>query len=161
MQHSHLPGDIAIEPLAWHPHAIEILRQWFEAQWPDYYGAGGRGSALQDLQACARLGSLPIGMVALQAGRVCGVAALKAQSIASHAHLCPWAAAGLVDPGMRGRGIGAALLRAVEEQARELGFERIHCATSTAHGLLRRQGWMPLEVVVHDGERVAVYVKAL
>lgn len=153
--------NISIEPLASHPQAIPILCEWFDAQWSDYYGPGGKGSALQDLKACANQGCLPVGIVALQAGRVCGVAALKAQSIASHAHLCPWAAAGLVEPDMRGRGIGALLLRALEKQARELGFERIHCGTSTAHGLLQRRGWTLLDSVVHDGERLGVYVKAL
>jgi hypothetical protein len=82
-----MPQGVSIEPLTWHPHAIPTLCQWFETQWPAYYGAEGRGSALQDLQACAQLRGLPIGMVALQAGRVCGVAVLKAQSIDSHAHL--------------------------------------------------------------------------
>jgi GNAT superfamily N-acetyltransferase len=152
---------ISIEPLASHPAAIPILCQWFETQWPTYHGAGGKGSALQDLQAYAHLDSLPVGVVALQAERVCGVAALKAQSIESHSHLRPWAAAGLVHPGMRGRGIASLLLGALEAQARELGFDHVYCGTSSAHGLLQRRGWMLLDSVVHDGERLGVYVKAL
>ncbi|MGH8607612.1 MAG: GNAT family N-acetyltransferase [Gammaproteobacteria bacterium] len=52
--------------------------------------------------------------MALRHGRVCGIAALKAESIASHRHLSPWAAAGLVKPSERGRGIGAQLLAALE-----------------------------------------------
>jgi GNAT superfamily N-acetyltransferase len=131
---------ISIEPLASHPQTIPILCEWFEAQWPDHYGPGGKGSALQDLKACANQGSLPVGMVALQARRICGVAALRAQSIESHSHLLPWAAAGLVHPSMRGRGIGGLLLGALEDQARKLGFERIYCATRSAHRLLQRRG---------------------
>jgi GNAT superfamily N-acetyltransferase len=151
----------SIELLASIPQAIPVLREWFEAQWPAYYGPGGNGSALLDLRAYAHRGSLPVGVVALEAGRVCGVAALKAQSIESHPDLLPWAAAGLVHPAMRGQGIGGLLLGALEEQARRLGVERIHCATGTAHGLLQRQGWTLFESVVHDGERLGVYVKAL
>ena len=92
-------GHLSIEPLALYPQVIPILCEWFETQWSDYYGPGGKGSALQDLKACAHQGSLPVGMVALQARRVCGFAALKAKSIESHSHLLPWAAAGLVHPG--------------------------------------------------------------
>ena len=154
-------GHLSIEPLALHSHVIPILCEWFEAQWSDYYGPGGKGSALQDLKACANQGSLPVGMVALQAGRVCGFVALKAKSIESHSHLLPWAAAGLVHPSMRGRGIGGLLLGALEEQAREQGFECIHCATSSAHRLLQRRGWWLLDSVVHDGKRLGVYVRSL
>jgi GNAT superfamily N-acetyltransferase len=154
-------GRFSIEPLASHPQVIPVLCEWFDAQWSNYYGSGGKGSALQDLKACANQGSLPVGMVALQAGRVCGFAALKEQSIESHSHLLPWAAAGLVHPSMRGRGIGGLLLGTLEEQARELGFERIHCATSSAHRLLQRRGWWLLDSVVHDGERLGVYARSL
>lgn len=156
-----MPQGFSIEPLAQHQQAIAVLREWFEAEWPSYYGAGGRGSALSDLQACANEGSLPVGVVALRAGSVCGVAALKAESIASHLHLSPWAAAGLVHPSMRGQGIGSLLLGALEEQARKLGFTRIFCGTSTAQSLLQRCGWQLLENINHEGKSLGVFNKAL
>ena len=153
--------DVSIELLAHHPWAVEPLREWFGAEWPEYYGAGGRGSALADLRAYANQGSLPVGVIALQSGILCGVAALKRDSIASHAHLSPWAAAGLVPPSMRGRGIGASLLAGLEEQARELGYRHIHCGTSSAQGLLERCGWQLGEMIVHEGRSLGVYSKAL
>jgi GNAT superfamily N-acetyltransferase len=152
---------VSIELLAQHPQALEVLREWFEAEWPGWYGPGGRGSALQDLQAYANQGSLPVGVVALQEGRVCGVAALKAESIASHAHLSPWAAAGLVHPSMRGQGIGCLLLSALEAQARKLGFGSIYCGTSSAHGLLHRREWRLMESIIHEGNALGIYHKAL
>src|SRR5690606_27786503 len=153
--------NVSIELLAHHPWAVETLREWFVAQWPEYYGAGGRGSALADLRAYANQGSLPVGVIALQSGILCGVAALKRDSIASHAHLSPWTAAGLVPPSMRGRGIGASLLAALEEQARELGYRHIHCGTSSAQGLLERCGWQLDEMIIHEGRSLGVYSKAL
>ena len=153
--------DLSIEPLALHPQAIPLLQEWFEAEWPSYYGAGGRGSALHDLQSYANQGRLPVGVVALRGGSVCGVAALKAESIASRAHLSPWAAAGLVHPSMRGQGIGRLLLGALEEQARQLGFVRVYCGTSTAQSLLQRCGWQLIESIIHEGENLGVYSKAL
>lgn len=151
----------SVELLARHPQAIAVLREWFEIEWPAYYGAGGRGSALRDLQAYANQGSLPIGVVALQAGGVCGVAALKAESVASHTHLSPWAAAGWVHPSMRGQGIGRKLLGALEEQARNLGFDRIYCGTSSAQSLLQRCGWQLVECLMHEGRDLGVFSKAL
>lgn len=156
-----MPAAISVEPLALHPQAIPVLRGWFEAEWPAYYGPGGPGSAQRDLEACANEASLPVGVVALLEGEVCGVAALKAESIPSHAHLSPWAAAGLVDPALRGRGIGRLLLAAVEQQARKLGFAQVYCGTSSAHGLLQRSGWELTETILHAGERLGIYGKAL
>jgi GNAT superfamily N-acetyltransferase len=157
-----MPPGLSIEPLSQHPWAIPVLREWFEAEWPSYYGAGGPGSALLDLQAFAHQGRLPMGVVAMHNGdTLCGVAALKSTSIASHAHLTPWAAAGLVHPSMRGQGIGRLLLGALEQEARKLGFNRIFCGTSTAETLLQRCGWRLLESTIHEGVRLGIYCKAL
>lgn len=153
---------VSVEPLALHPQAVPILREWFEAEWPLYYGPSGPGSAQRDIETYANQGSLPVGVVALREGKVCGVAALKAESIASHTNLSPWAAAGFVDPLLRGHGIGRLLLSALEEQARMLGFGRIYCGTSTAQTLLQRCGWELIESISHDeGKSLGIYGKAL
>lgn len=152
---------VVIEPLALHPEVLPVLQEWFEAEWASYYGASGPGDAQGDLQAFANQGSLPVGVVAFREGRVCGVAALKAESIATHRHLSPWAAAGLVRPSERGQGIGAQLLVALEQEARNLGFRYIYCATSTADSLLQRCGWELIERIIHEGQGLAIYRKAL
>lgn len=155
------PADLRIEPLADHPEARPVLRAWFEREWPSYYGPGGRGDAEADLRAFAGRDALPIGLVALYGDQPCGVAALKAESLATHRHLTPWVAAGLVAAPHRRQGIGARLLRALEDRARELGHARLYCATGSAHSLLLRHGWQRLEDAVADGERVTIYAKAL
>lgn len=153
--------DISVEPLAAHPELLPLLRDWFESEWPDYYGPNGPGDAQRDLRTFANRGSLPVGVVAFHAGTVCGVAALKADSIPTPQFLAPWAAAGLVKPALRGQGIGAALLTALEQEARLLGYDRIYCGTNTSESLLRRSGWQLLEQVTHDGENLGVYYKTL
>ena len=100
-------------------------------------------------------------MVAFRDASLCGVAALKAESIASHAHLWPWAAAGLVRRDLRGQGIGEQLVLALERHAETMGFDRIYCGTSTAERLLRRIGWRLLERVEHEGDLLGIYEKAL
>lgn len=154
-------SDLKIEHLAAHPEVLPELRQWFETEWASYYGATGPGDADHDLRSFANRGSLPVGIVAFQNGFLCGVAALKVDSIASHSHLSPWAAAGLVKPSMRGKGIGTRLLAALEEEARKLGFAHIYCGTSTANSLLERFGWDLLERIVHEGDKLGIYHKSL
>jgi GNAT superfamily N-acetyltransferase len=155
-------APVCIEPLSAHPEALPVLQRWFEQEWPDYYGPGGVGDAAQDLRAFASAGgSLPFGLVALRDGAPCGVAALKAESIVSHRHLTPWAAAGLVAPGQRRGGIGALLLQGLVEEARRRGHDFLYCGTSTAGSLMERQGWELLEHLMHDGQPLGVYRKAL
>ena len=115
----------------------------------------------QDLQAFANQGSLPVGVVALRDGTVCGVAALKTESIASHRHLSPWAAAGFVRRSERGRGIGALLLSRLEQEARKLGYPCVYCGTSTAESLLIRGGWQVIERITHEGQALGIYRKTL
>ena len=139
-------GTLSIELLAAHPELLPVLQEWFEAEWPSYYRASSPGDAQRDLQAFTNHGSLPVGVVAFREGSVCGVAALTAESIASHRHLSPWAGAGLVRPSERGKGIGAQLLAALEQEARTLGFP--------PH-LLR------YESIIHEGQGLGIYCKAL
>jgi GNAT superfamily N-acetyltransferase len=153
--------NLHVEPLASHPEVLPELQAWFEAEWPSYYGANGPGNAQRDLQAYSNSDGLPFGVVALMGGSVCGVAALKVDFIASHNHLSPWAAAGLVRPNLRRRGIGQHLLLALEKQAKALGFNRIYCGTGTAEGLLQRCGWHLLEYIMHEGESLGIYEKAV
>ena len=150
-----------ISYLADHPEALPVLKEWFKTEWAGYYGPTGPGDAGRDLIAYSSRERLPVGLVAFWQGRLCGIAALKPDSISSHTHLSPWAAAGLVAPSFRRRGIGSSLVSALEHLARHFGHSRIYCATSTAVGLLKRNGWEFMERVASDSETVAIYQKAL
>ena len=47
----------------------------------------------------------------------------------------------LVGKDHRGKGVGTALVKAIEEEAARLGFDSIHTSTDTAEGILERRGW--------------------
>jgi len=151
-----LPLRIAY--LAEHVDILPHLVRWFETEWPGYYGPAGLGDAWRDLRECTGRDELPIGLLAYCGETACGFAALKPHSVATHRHLTPWAAAGLVRPEYRGKGIGTALVAALEAEARRRrGYPQIYCGTNTADGLLRRRGWRELEAAAD----VRIYLKAL
>lgn len=50
-----------------------------------------------------------------------------------------------VDPAVRGKGIGTALVGAVREHLRPHGLRRIVLATDDAHGVYEKLGFQPLE----------------
>lgn len=154
------PGDAwPTEPLARHRHLLPQVAQWFVAEWPAWYGPGGAGDAPADVAAfAASEHALPVGIVAFdRCGLPVGIGALKAESIPARRDLSPWAAAGYVVPGLRGRGIGARLLQALLAQARELGFDHVHCGTRSAATLLERAGWRRIDTVAHDGAPLAIF----
>lgn len=127
------------------PHAVDLLAAWFEAEWAPYY-IDGPGDATADLTESCRATGLPLAFVARdKAGEVIGTAALKPESMASHAHLTPWLAAMLVAPDWRGQGVGTALAEAVVAEARTQGFSEIFCGVDGAATLLPRLGWQSID----------------
>jgi GNAT superfamily N-acetyltransferase len=155
-----MDAHVRISYLADHPEARPVLKRWFETEWADYYGPTGPGDAEQDLVAYSSREKLPVGLVAFYGAQLCGIAVLKPDSISTHKHLSPWAAAGLVVPRFRRRGIGASLVSALEDVARGLGYPSMYCGTSTAVGLLTRNGWQFMERVRYNDEDVSIFQKA-
>lgn len=151
-------STLDIRLLADAPEALPVLQTWFESEWRDWYGPAGPANAASDLRRACNRGVLPIALVAFIDGEACGTAALKAQSVASHAHLSPWVAGLLVGRRFRRRGIGGRLLDEVESLAASLGFEHLYCATATARSLLERRGWLRLAGPPGPGGAV-IYVK--
>ena len=150
---------LEIAPLADHTEVIPVLKQWFETEWASFYGPTGPGNAEKDLLAYSGRGKLPTGVVAYLGDELCGIMALKAESIATHPHLSPWVAAGLVAPQHRRKGIGSRLLIAVEGIAKCLGYSCIYSGTSTSASLLERSNWRFMEQISYDGEDVFIYEK--
>lgn len=156
-----MAAKLRVEYLSDHPEVLPTVKAWFETEWASYYGPGGRGNAQRDLTAYANGTGLPVGVVAFLNDEICGVAALKSESIGTHSHLSPWATAAMVQRDHRGRGIGTELIRALEQEAKRRGYTQIYCGTSTATHLLERRGWRLMEKVVYDGDNVSIYTKAL
>lgn len=153
--------DIRVALLADHPTATADLQRLLESEWPDYYGPEGPGDAAADLAAFASRDALPIGVVALHQDAAIGVAALKAASIDECAQYAPWAAAALVAPAWRRRGVGAQLILALEALARRRGDAALYTGTATAISLMHRLGWEYLQTAQQGGEAVAVFRKRL
>ncbi|MGI9412267.1 MAG: GNAT family N-acetyltransferase [Hyphomicrobiales bacterium] len=53
----------------------------------------------------------------------------------------PWLAAFLVGQAHRGQGIGTALVKGIEDEAKRLGIGAIYTSTDSAGGLLERLDW--------------------
>jgi GNAT superfamily N-acetyltransferase len=126
--------------------AIPALAELFVEAWGPYYGPAGPGDAEHDIRSCCNRDVIPLALVALDTTQnILGTAALKPHSLDTHRHLSPWLAALLVAPGQRGRGIVSALITAIEDEARRLGFDSLYSDTASGSTLLERRGWQKLQ----------------
>ncbi len=133
--------QLEVKYLASVPEALPMLVEWFIEEWEPYYGAAGPGDAEADLRASMNRNVLPICLLAMDASAgVVGTISLKTESI-SHRDLTPWGAAFRVAPAWRRQGVGTALVRFLEEEARRLGFPKLYMSTDGATAIVEQRGW--------------------
>lgn len=137
---------------------IAALADAYRTEWPDWYGPGGQGDAEADLNERARRDGLPLGIAVVEHDEPVATLAITGPTLSGYEHLSPWLGGGWTRPDRRREGIGALMIRAAAEQARAMGFEQLHVATSTAVSLMEREGWRLLEVGDHDGQALSVFV---
>ena len=148
-----------IEPLSDHMEVIPTLIEWYQSEWEPYYGIDGPGDARADLVSRCNRDAIPIGLVAIENGRVFGIAALDLDVTTN---LTPSVVGLLVGPEYRRRGIATALLNATEDLARQLGYRRLYVSTTALRDLLNRLGWRSMgEVQFLNAEQGSVYVRDL
>lgn len=152
---------LRIEYLADCPEVLSQLEKWFLQEWAPYYGPDGPGDAADDLRSSCNRRALPITLVALKGDELCATGALKAESVETHKHLGPWVAALLVAPKYRRQGIRGKLVDALEELARELGFEQLYYGADFTDRYLEGNGWEPLERVSYLTSEGSIYGKTL
>jgi GNAT superfamily N-acetyltransferase len=150
------PVPIEIAYLAHHRHLMAMMAEAFTNEWPGYYGPRGEGDAATDIHACCHKERLPMGLVAVAAGRFYGAAILRPKT-ESHAHLGPWLTALMVVPAHRRQGIGSRLIRAAEHLAFRLGYENLYARTGTAVSLFTRLGWVAFDTITSGNQLLTVF----
>lgn len=154
--------DFKIKYLADARELVVPLAPLFIDEWEPYYGRQGPGDAESDLNDCCNCDEIPLALVAVDdEGEILGTAALKARSIDTHRHLSPWLAAMFVVERHRGRGVNAALVAAIEENAVRLGYERIYVGARGVTSAMRENGWSLLEEAESSRGPIEIYVKEL
>ncbi|MEV6172076.1 GNAT family N-acetyltransferase [Streptomyces sp. NPDC051954] len=112
----------------------ERVHRWLSE---DAYWALGRSREKQDR---AMEGSLNFGVYEVVSGEQVAYARVITDQ-ATFAWLCDV----YVDPSVRGKGFGTALVAAVREHLRPYGLRRILLATYDAHDVYAKLGFAPLE----------------
>lgn len=127
-----------IELLADHAESIPLLADWYESEWEPYYGPSGPGDARADLASRCHRDEIPVGLVAIEHGAVCGTVALDLDAATG---LTPSVVGLLVARPQRGRGIATALLESAEALAPRLGYSCLYISTNVLGDMLVRRQW--------------------
>lgn len=148
---------MAIALLAERPHAIPSLASWFIAEWPEYYGKRSRADVEKDFRECLNTERLPIGLVAYEDHAPCGVIVLREGAMTDLPQYSPGLGAFYVAASHRNRGIGAQLVRAATDVAKELGHRAVYATTRNAGKIFKRSGWRDLGTILHRGQALTLY----
>jgi N-acetylglutamate synthase-like GNAT family acetyltransferase len=97
----------------------------------------------------------------LDDGELLGSAMLLAHDMDSRPQLTPWLAGVFVKPQCRGKGIGSALVRHIEGEARSLGVSTLYLYTPNAESLYERLDWSVTEHCEYRNTNVVVMSKKL
>jgi predicted N-acetyltransferase YhbS len=152
---------LQIVPLVEHPELVDQVAAWGFAEW----GHLNPGQTLQSRTARIReamhMDRVPIVLVARDdAGPMVGTASLLFDDLEGDPRN-PWLASVFVPAEQRGKGIASALVAAIEDAARRLGYPTLYLFTTSAARLYARLGWRALERRDYRGEHIQVMDKAL
>lgn len=153
-----------IQYLGDHQEVIPILAAWIYSEWSYLYP----GATLQDFEGLLRerinKKSLPLTLVALEAGEPVGTASLKAFDMETRSDLTPWLTSLYVATPWRRRGIGSDLVKAIEQKAAELEIRKLFLFTTDAALVAlfySRLGWIVKEKTIYHSYPVIVMEKDL
>ncbi len=147
---------IEILPLGERPGCIEQLAQWHFAQWGSINPASTVERRIDRLQGHLQGGRVPQTFVAVDGDRLLGSASLVAADLPSRDDLSPWLATVYVDPPFRNRGVGAALVQRVAQEAQLLGFPMLYLFTPDRAAFYAKLGWQVVERDEWNGCEVTV-----
>jgi GNAT superfamily N-acetyltransferase len=150
--------SLHIEPLGLHPDLVETTVSWHL----DEFDPGGDAAPwINARKAEVQLGGIPCAWVAFLGQDAVGTVSLIELNMDTRPDLTPWLAALFVLPDHRRRGIGTALTRRCEQEARTLGLSRLYLYTTLAENFYARLGWSTIWRETYEDELVTVMQRQL
>lgn len=129
--------ETRIDHLVRHPEHIRRVAAWIYHE----FWEGKAGYGVETFEGLLRQANdpdhVPLSLIALAEGRPAGTVNLIHNDDPARLHLHPWLAALVVVPEFRHLGIGAGLVRALNGEARRLGFFELFLGTDIPDFYLR------------------------
>src|SRR2546422_6627203 len=137
---------MVISDLGDYPAWLPVLARWHYDEWGPLTGASSFDGYVALLTEAAASRTVPSVLIAVADGQLLGSANLVESDLPLRAELTPWLAQLFVEPSRRRDGVGAALVRAALQRARQCGHRRVYLYTSgTFPQYYSRLGWRLVE----------------
>ena len=150
-----------IVPLVEHPELVDQVAAWGFGEWGHLNPGQSLQSRTAEIHERMNIDRVPVVLVALDdAGTLVGTASLLFDDLEGDPRN-PWLASVFVPLAQRGKGIASALVVAIEDTARRLGYPTLYLFTTSAARLYAGLGWRALERREYRGEHIQVMDKAL
>lgn len=121
---------LRIDHLARTPQHIEaVAHMIYREFWVGVEGGLTEAFLVDHLRRTGDPDRLPLSLLARVGDEPIGTVNLIDNDDPKRTHLHPWLAAMVVAAPWRGRGVGSALVRALLDEARRIGFERVYFGT--------------------------------
>jgi len=147
--------------LAEHKEAIPTLAQWFYQEW----GYLHTGWTVHDVERLigerTNTAKIPVALVAVQGRDLLGTVCLKTHDMNTRTDLTPWLAGLYVAESWRRKGVGAALVSAIEKQAQAFQLETLYLYTPESEGFYSRLAWRVNERTEYYGYPVTIMEKKI
>jgi GNAT superfamily N-acetyltransferase len=160
-----MEARVRIERLSEHPELVEVVGRWHWDEWGHEDPDGSLAEWTSRLREDAEGAPIPLTLVALGSdGTPLGSVSIVDQDMPDRPEsrdLGPWVGGTYVVPEARSRGVGVALMRAVERTAATLSIDRLYLHTSTARVFYEKLGWEALGEDFYMGERVTIMVREI
>ncbi|HEY9421973.1 MAG TPA: GNAT family N-acetyltransferase [Thermoanaerobaculia bacterium] len=140
---------------------MPTLAGWLLEHWRPWTPEHTLETRTAKLRSQMNRDELPIALVAFSGSQVMGIASLRVYDLEDREDLTPWLGGVYVAPDFRRQGVGAAVVGAVEEKARELGFEEIYLFTLDREDWYASLGWTMIEAVRWRGDPGVIMRKPL
>jgi GNAT superfamily N-acetyltransferase len=153
--------------LADRPDAVDTVARWDFEEWGTTSEGSGLEATKRRFASWAADGGVPCAYVAVVNDEVCGSASLVDHDMSDPperlADLHPWLSGVYVKPERRKTGLGPALVAAVGEAAKDLGYPRLYLFTGpvTAVKFYAPMGWETILTPRYEGKEVVVMEKVL
>jgi N-acetylglutamate synthase-like GNAT family acetyltransferase len=148
--------DMTIEYLADHPEVIPTLAQWQHAEWGHTRPGDTVESRRARIESWCNRDRIPLAVVALDHGKILGSASLIAYDMETRMELTPWLAAVFVGEPYRRKGVGAALVRRIMDEAGNLEVPLLYLYTVHSEKFYAALGWVLLEHTSYREQKVAI-----
>jgi predicted N-acetyltransferase YhbS len=148
--------EMQIEYLADRREFIPTLARWHHEEWA-YVRSGDTVEArIVRLQGCCGRGCIPLTVIAVSGNELLGSASLIEHDMESRLELTPWLASVFVALQHRRKGIGAALVRRILDEAAALHVSRFYLYTVDSTAFYANLGWSLLEQTAYRGKDVSI-----